>query len=212
MSEETRHLLAHLQTRLRAAAGRITVARLAHRALLTGGLLAALLLVLIGIEALFWIPVTWRSLCFWLLITAAVVLTAVLVARPLLRLAGLLPRPSDRLVAEQVSARHPELEDRLVNLLDLGAGRASAAPAPLLDGAMRMLLAGVQGVPLEDAASFAPARRMGRLATLPAAGLLLFVLAAPSTFQGATGRLLSPGEHFVRPAPFSLAVTPGDTK
>jgi hypothetical protein len=38
--------------------------------------------------------------------------------------------------------------------------------------------------------------------------LLLFLLAAPSTFLNASGRLLAPTAHFQRPAPFRLALSP----
>ena len=211
MSEETRHLLVILRGRLQAAARQITVANLAYSSLLTAGIVAALLLLLVGTEALFWVAVAWRSLFFWLLVLALGGLTIALVARPFLRLLGMLPHPPDRQVAQHVSHRYPELEDRLLNLLDLGEGRASAAPAHLVDGAVRMLHERVNGIPLEDATSFMPVRRMGRIASMPVAGLLLFLIAAPTSFLDASHRLFSPGVFFVRPASFALMVSPGDT-
>ena len=186
------------------------MANLSYSLLLTAGIVATLLLVLVGAEALFWVAVAWRSLFFWLLFLVLGGLTIALVVRPLLRLLGMLPDPPDRQVAQHVSHRYPELEDRLLNLLDLGEGRASAAPAPLVDGAVHMLHERVKGVPLEDATSFAPVRRMGRIASVPVAGLLLFLIAAPTSFLDASHRLFSPGVFFVRPAPFALKVSPGD--
>ena len=57
-----------------------------------------------------------------------------------------------------------------------------------------------------------PAKRAAPLAAVPLMGLLLFGLFAPATFTGALGRLLSPTEVFTPPAPFSLAVSPGDVE
>ena len=210
MSDESRALLAHLKDRLQRTARRMTVAHLAYGLLLTTGLCCALLLLMVGVEALFWVAVPWRSLLFWVLMLTGCALIATLLARPLLRLAGMLPGPPHRSTAEHISARYPELEDRLVNLLDLGEGRASQAPAPLVDGALKMLHDTVHDMPLEHAASFAPARRMGRLASVPVAGLLVFMAAAPATFMDASQRLFSPGVRFVRPAPFTLGVVPGN--
>jgi hypothetical protein len=59
---------------------------------------------------------------------------------------------------------------------------------------------------------FAQVRRTGRFAGVPLAGLLIFLLAAPSAFLGANERLLSPGTYFERPAPFSLSVKPGSVE
>ena len=211
MSEETQKLLERLRQRLHTAARRIVAAQLAYRTLISIGIVTLTLLVITGLEALFWMPVTWRSLLFWALLAVAAGLFVVLMAAPLLRLGRILPPLPHRHVAERVSSRHPELEDRLMNLLDLGHGRASAAPAPLIDGAVQMLHARVEPVPLEDSTSFAPVRRIGRLASVPVAGLLLFVLATPTHFQAASNRLFSPGEHFARPASFTLTVSPQDT-
>ena len=211
MSEETLHLLARLRGRLRAAANRMTAVQLARNTLLTTGLMATLLLLTVGAEALFWVAVGWRSLLFWVLALTLGGLMAAFVARPLLRLCGILARYPDHHVARKIASRYPMLEDRLVNLLDLAEGRASVAPDPLVDGAVRMLHDQVQQVPLERAASFARVRRMGRMASVPVAGLLMFLLAAPGTFLDASLRLFSPGVSFERPASFTLTVSPGDT-
>jgi len=188
----------------------MTLTTLVHHTLLVFGLIAVLLIAMVGTEALFWVATPWRSLLFWLLVLAAGGLVTVFVIRPLLRLLDILPQPPDREVAQHISTRYPDLEDRLVNLLDIGEGRASEAPAPMVDGAVQMLHSRVQALPLEQAASFSAARRTGRLASIPVAGLLIFLLAAPGTFLGASQRLFSPGVLFERPAPFVLTVTPGD--
>ena len=210
MSDETRHLIDRLRDRLQAAARRTSTRDLAYGLLLTAGVVCALFVILVAIEARFWVPVSGRNFLFWLLVLCGTGLVIALVARPLLRLVGLLPPSPDAEIARQVSDRFPVLEDRLVNLLDLATGRASAAPSAFVDEAVNNLHDRIQDVPLETATSFDPVRRVGRLASIPAVGLLVFFIAAPGSFLGASARLLSPGVFFARPAPFVLSVTPGD--
>ncbi|NBC15751.1 MAG: hypothetical protein GVY18_00370, partial [Bacteroidetes bacterium] len=211
MSEQTQHLVERLRQRLHATVRRITLADLAYGAVLTVGILIALWLVAAAVEAGFWLEVTPRSALFWTLLVVAVGLTGLFLVRPLLQLLGVLSPPSEETVARRIGARYPEVEDRLVNLLDLVDGRRSDAPSPMLDGAVRMLGEPLQDVPFEQVERFERARRASRLATLPLVGLFVALLVAPGPFLDATQRLLSPGEHFQRPAPFQLTIEPGDT-
>jgi hypothetical protein len=210
MSEQTQHLVERLRQRLRVTVRRITLADLAYGAVLTGGILLALWLIAAVVEAGFWLEVTPRSVLFWTLLIVAAGLSGVFLLRPLLQLGGILSPPSEAVVARRIGARYPDIDDRLVNLLDLVEGRRSEAPSPMLDGAVRMLGEPLQDVPFEHVERFERARRASRLASLPLVGLLVALLVAPGPFLDATQRLLSPGEHFQRPAPFQLSIAPGD--
>ncbi|MDX1545810.1 MAG: DUF4175 family protein, partial [Rhodothermales bacterium] len=210
MSEQTRSLVEVIRQRLHAVTRRITLAELLFGLVLTLGIVAALWLVLAAVEAGFWLGVGPRRLALAAFGVVALGLLGYFLVLPALRLAGVLRGPSEAAVARRIGTRYPEVSDRLVNLLDLVDGRSSEAPAPLLDGAVRMLGEQVRGVPFEQVETFDRAKRASRLASVPLVGLLLFLLAAPSVFLGASGRLLAPGEHFQRPAPFSLSVEPGD--
>ena len=209
MSEQTLSLLQSIRARLQATIRRITLAELTFGLVLTIGVLAAVWLVSAAVEAGFWLEKTPRAFVFWTMVVAAVALFGYFLLLPALRLAGALRGPSEELVAQRIGTRYPEVSDRLVNLLQLSEGRRSDAPDPLVDGAVRMLGEQVRQVPFEHVEDFRRARRASRLAAVPVAGLLVFLLAAPGTFLGASMRLLTPGTHYQRPAPFQLVVEPG---
>ena len=212
MSEQTAHLVQALRRRVRSTIRRIGLAELTFGLVLTLGILAALWLLSVAVEAGFWLDTEPRTVLFWGIVLVAAGLLIYFLLVPLLRLAGLLRGPSEDEVARRIGARYPEVSDRLLNLLHLSQGRGSQAPNAMVDGAVRMLGERVEPVPFERVEDFHRARRVGRLASLPLIGLLLFLLAAPTTFLDASRRLLSPGASFERPAAFTLQIEPGDAE
>ncbi|ARA92449.1 hypothetical protein AWN76_004210 [Rhodothermaceae bacterium RA] len=212
MSEHTLSLLAAIRDRLRATIRRITLAELACGLLLTLGILAGVLCAAVAVEAGFWLDPTPRTVLYYAVLGLAGGLLVYFGVIPLLRLLGVLPGPGEQAVARRIGQRYPEVADRLVNLLDLAEGRRSEAPPELVDRAVRMLGEQVQSVPFEQVEDFQRVRRVGRLASLPVVGLLVFMLVTPGRFFDAAGRLFSPGTAFERPAPFRLLVEPGSVE
>ncbi|MEM1125632.1 MAG: DUF4175 family protein [Bacteroidota bacterium] len=211
MSEQTASLLQILRARLQATTRRMTLADLLVGALVVLGGLGALLLVVIAVEAGLWLDVTPRTVLFWGLTALTVGALGYWVLIPALKLLGVLPGVTEEVAARRIGRTYPEVSDRLVNLLQLAEGRRTEAPDALLDGAVRMLGESVREVPFERVENFDRAKRVGRLASLPLVGLLVFVVAAPQVFLGAAQRVFTPGVTFERPAPFSLSVEPGST-
>jgi len=213
MSEETRSLVERLRQRLHRTVRRLTLGRLCFGLVLTLGAAAALWLTVAAVEAGLWMQPGPRTALVAVVGAAVLGLFAAYVARPLLRLAGFLEQPSDEEAARRVGRHFPErVADRFVNLLQLAGGHGSnsdGSPA-LADHAVTRLGREVDGVDFEAMEDFSRARRASRWAVVPVAGLLLFLLAAPSAFLDASGRLLAPTAHFQRPAPFQLSVTPGE--
>ena len=170
----------------------------------------ALLLGLTLLEAGLWFQPEVRTIVFWVLasLLALSVLGAVL--PPLFRLKGWLPGLSELETAARIGRDIPEIDDRLVNVLQLADGAGSMGSGLLVDRAVRHIGDDLKNVELESVADYGPARRAGRLAAVPFAALGLMMLISPSTFLDATKRILSPGEFFERPAPFKIRVEPGD--
>ncbi len=189
---------------------RTTLAGVLLALLLAVAVVAALWALAAGVEAAVWLPSGGRLALLGLVLAAGLGVLAWVGGRALLRGLGVLPGLSDELLARRVGQATPQVEDRLVNLLQLSAGRASAAPAPLVASAVARLEHDLQGVPIEHVERFDAPRRALRYAWVPVALLAVFWLAAPSTFSSASTRLLAPTEVFLRPAPFALAVTPGN--
>ena len=209
MSEKTVRLVARLRTRLQDTTRRMTWAELAFGAAVAVGIVAAVWFVATLLEASLWLGTAARTALAAAVGSVGIGVAAAMLARPLGRLLGLLPGPSDEAVARKVGKHHPHVADRLVNLLQLAEGQRSHAPAPFIDQAVQQLAADLDGVSFDKVEDFGRARRAARLASLPLAAVLAFLLIAPSTFLNASERLLAPGTAFDRPAPFQLAVQPG---
>ncbi len=209
MHKKSSELLKRIRGRLHATARRMTLADFLFGCVLTTGAIAGLWLVATLIEAVWRLDVAPRTALFRIVGLASLGLLAWFLMRPLLKMSGLLRNRPLNTIACEIGRRTPRIGDRLVNLLDLSEGRHSDTPQPLLDQAVHMLGAEIDSVPFETVADFSRAKRTTRFATIPVLLLLGFLAAAPGTFIDASARLLSPGTHFDRPAPFQLYVTPG---
>lgn len=212
MSEQTVRLVARLRRRLQRTTRRMTWAELAFGTAVAVGTVASVWLLATLLEATLWLGTTSRTALAATIGTVAVGVGAALVARPLAKLIGLISRPSEETVARKVGRHHPHVADRLVNLLQLAEGKRSHAPAPLVDQAVQDLAKDLDEVSFGEVEDFGRARRALRLASLPLAGVVAFLLIAPSTFFGASERLLAPNTEFTRPAPFDLSVAPGSVQ
>lgn len=212
MSDETARLVARLRARLRTTTRRLTWAELAWGSAVAVGTLAALWLLTAALEATLWLSPPPRTALLGLTAAAALGVAGTFLFRPLGRLIGLLDGPSDKDVARTVGATHPGVADRLVNLLQLADGARSHAPAPYVDRAVKHLAQQVEEVAFEEIADFTPARTAAQWASLPLLAVAVFLVAAPSTFLGASERLLAPQTTFERPAPFTLSVSPGSAQ
>ena len=212
MSEQTARLVDRLRTRLRRTTRRMTWAELAFGAAVAVGVVAAVWFLATLLEASLWLGTTARTALAAAVGTVAVGVGAAMVARPIGRLLGVVSGPSEEEVAREVGRHYPRVADRLVNLLQLAEGRRSHAPAPFVDEAVQHLAEDLDEVSFREVEDFGRARQALRLASLPLAAVLAFLLLAPSTFLGASERLLAPGTSFDRPAPFQLSVRPGSVR
>lgn len=212
MHEKPSELLKRIRGRLHATARRMTLADFLFGCVLTTGVIAGLWLVATLVEAGWRLDVAPRTALFRIVGLASLGLLAWYLIRPLLKIAGLLRDRGPEATAREIGRRIPRIGDRLVNLLDLSEGRHSDTPQPLLDQAVHMLGTDVESVPFETVADFSRAKRAIRFAAVPVLLLLSLLAAAPGTFMGASARLLAPGVHFDRPAPFQLYVTPGSVE
>jgi len=212
MSDHTAQLVDHLRSRLRHALRRVTWAELAFGGAVAVASMAAFWLVAAALEATLWLQPTLRTGLLALGGAVLLGIGGVFVARPLGRLLGLLDGPSDEEIARTVGAHDPVVADRLVNLLQLAEGQRSHAPAPYVDRAVQHLAQQIDDAQFDAVADFDPARTAARWAALPLLAVVAFLVAAPSTFLGASERLLAPQTEFERPAPFKFSVTPGSTR
>ncbi|MEM7789040.1 MAG: DUF4175 family protein, partial [Bacteroidota bacterium] len=200
-----------LRRRLGAARRRLTAAAVARGALVTAAVVGLGFLVAVAAEAGLWLGVELRTALFWLLLGALVVLGVATIVVPLLRGAGVLPGLGERDVVRRTGQDFEGVDDRLATLLDLADRRDTGGAEALHTAALDALGREVADVPFERVRAFGPARRVLPYAAVPAALLVGLFLGAPETMGSAAERLLAPGVYFAPPAPFALAVEPGDT-
>jgi hypothetical protein len=210
MSEKTQRLVEEIRSKIGRLSRRITLADLVYGSIVAAGAISGALLLGTLTEWIFWMPEGVRWVLFVAFLTTALALLAYFVVRPALILIGVSPGIDETEVARRIGRRFPTVRDRLVNLLNLVSGARSPAPEPLVEGAIVQLAMQVRDPDYESVEQFTKAKEVGRFATVPIVGLMAFLLIDPSGFTAAAGRLVAPGVHFVRPAPFQFTVQPGN--
>ncbi|MBT3448096.1 MAG: chromosome partitioning protein ParA [Bacteroidetes Order II. Incertae sedis bacterium] len=212
MSSNSTLLVEFIHRKLKATRLRLLQVSLFSGALLLIGSFSALWFISASLESFFWFAPTVR---WGLLIFAGLGLLIVFsrfVLLPVLINAGLLSGAENETLAKKIGHSFPEVEDRLLNLLQLSEGSHSSSPEPFVDSALQKLGEPLKSVPFEEIVSWKETRKVGLWAISPVLLLLVFLLAAPGSFFSATTRLTSPATEFERPAPFSFAVLPGDAE
>lgn len=198
---------AFLRKRLACTRRRLLTAHLLQGALQAFGLLALLWSLAALLEALLWLPTGLRTGLFGGLVGGSIGLLAWTFGRPLLTLRRL----SDEQLARQIGRHFPEIADRLIDLLQLEAGRRSPAPDALLVRAREQLAQQIAPVPFEQMVSLRPSPRLLSVMLAPLLLTGMLALLAPNALHSALARLLAPGRTFERPLPFTLTITPGTT-
>ena len=172
-------------------------------ATLTG--VAGLAVLALLLEAGLYLPPA-AKLTLWGIGSCGVVVgLAALCVRPLIRRRGL-----DR-AALDVEARHPDLRQRLVGIVQLWPGRASSREgysAELIEAMVEQAGAVAGRLDFEAAVDRGPYRRAVRWLT--AACAALGVLFASDGVRAAAGRLWRASAHFPRPSATQVWVSPGD--
>ncbi len=179
--------------------------------LVTVGVVGAAALVALAAEAGVWLGVELRTALFWTLAGLLAVLLAGGVAVPVLRGLGVLPGLDEDAVIRRAGQDFPGVDDRLATFLDLADGHAVGGDR-LQSAALDALGREVAEVPFERVRAFGPVREVARWAFVPAAVLALAFAVWPSPMSAAATRLMAPGVYFAPPAPFQLAVEPGDAQ
>lgn len=187
-----------------------------NRTALVGGLLltafAAIGLALLGtgLEAIFHLGTLPRTILVALMGTIILVLAGRMVALPLVRLLGFARTATDEELAARVGRTFPDIQDRLLNLLQLGNEDASHYSAPLIQAALERGRGEFASLDFTAAVDPAPMKRWGVRAAVIALVAMAFCLLLPSTAYDASYRLLHFSRSFVPPQPFQFEVEPGN--
>ncbi len=183
--------------------------RLIRGILYASALLLSLFIVLVTAEYFGWFGRGVRTVVFWFFIAAIVVVAAVYVLLPLLRmhrLAGGLSYPD----AARIAGTHfPEIQDKLLNLLQLQemGGKADAATQELLEASIDQKSALLRVVPINKAINLKVNWKYVKYAAIPLLVIVILLAVNPSFITAPTQRIVHHNAVYEKPAPFSFVVT-----
>ncbi|MBT8400419.1 MAG: hypothetical protein KJO98_08085, partial [Rhodothermia bacterium] len=212
MSERTLQIIDATRARLRAAGRRIVKARLLMGLVITIACLAAFWFMAALIEASFWLSPPFRITVMVVGALGLFVVGSAFLVVPLLRLLGVLRSQSTEEIAHRVEEAVPPARDRLVAFLHLAGGKHTSSPREMVEEALHALYEPFRESSFDRVETFGGLRRALKYGAAPLILLAMFILAAPGPFGAATSRLMEPMTAFVRPAPFTLIISPGDVQ
>ena len=182
--------------------------RLIRGLLFAAALLLSLFIVLVTTEYFGWFGTGVRTAVFWLFIVALVAVATVYVVLPLLRmhhLAGGLSYPD----AARIAGSHfPEIQDKLLNLLQLQemGGQADAATQELLQASIDQKSALLRVVPINKAINLKVNWKYVKYAAIPLLIIVVLLAVKPSFITAPTQRIVHHNAVYEKPAPFSFVV------
>ena len=200
-----------LLTRLHVTMRRINLAKLVYGFCLSVLILSVIWLFFSGLEML-WLPIWLRTSLFILFCLTLLGLSTVYIFLPLFKWLGWIKDEGVEAAAKKVGAKFPQINDKLVNLLQLVAGKRSDGNPQFLEHAIQSLSTQLSAYPIEKTADFNPAKKLSKWLLIPTLITGLLLILAPQSFLSATKRLASPGVKFLKPALFHLFTTQGDVK
>lgn len=212
MSEQTRKLIDTIRARLEKTRRNMTRSAVLAGLAIATGVAASLWFMAVALEAGLWMTPFFRSSVLLVVMLGTGIVLFREIAIPIAQFTRLLDGHSEENVARRIGHEFPEIQDRLINLIQLTEGAHSPAPEPLIDGAIRTLGERIQGIPFERIATLDRAHRFSRWSLFPILAVVFFAGFAPDAFSGASARLLSPLSDFQPPVPFVIHVTPGDVE
>lgn len=172
------------------------------------GLLAYVLVVSLG-EYLLFLPV-WVRLSLWVIFLVSLVAAlAGWIVLPLLRMARLGQRIGYDQAARIIGRHFPQIDDRLINMLQLrdqqplDKDSQSLIEAAIEQNARKMMV-----FPIHRAVDFSVNRRLLPYLLPLLLVFLLILFWQPRVFTEASERLLAPTTVFEKPAPFEFLVYP----
>lgn len=167
-------------------------------------LLSSLFIGFVVFEAFLWLSPGVRTALFYTLLASAAGVAGAMIIYPATKYFAIGPSISDEEAARLIGKHFPEVDDKLLNLLQLN-GQSTADDA-LLRAAIEQKTAELQPVPFAAAVNLQPNWRLARWIGVPIGILLLLLAINPAAISDGTLRFLRYNEHFNPPPPFRVKV------
>lgn len=177
---------------------------LVRGALVAGGLLLSLFVVVNLLEYFFYLPTWVRGGLLFGFLGLMVYAFVRWIWQPLAALANLRRLLSDEQAAARVGQLFPQVQDRLLNALQLqGQARDNA----LIAASLEQRAAQLTGLRFEDGIDLRQQTRpLWKYVAVPAAVVALVLLVYPALFVQGTDRILHYRRHYTPPAPFQFVI------
>lgn len=173
-------------------------------------LLSAVLFFILTVsvsEYYLYLPVWLRTTLAILFVGAGALALIFYIILPLIKMAKLGKTLSREQAAVIVGHHFPEIEDKLLNILQLGKGtHQNTESRELIEASINQKASQLSVVPITRAVDLSKNKRyLPFLLPLVLIGLFLFI-AAPNIFRESSERLLQPTREFQKPAPFQFNI------
>ncbi len=157
-------------------------------------------------EYAFWFEKGIRVFLFWGFVFLNVSLFSVFLAQPLLRLAGFRQQLSHRDFALIIGRHFPEINDRILNVLELSKENSSSASIDLIKASIEQKTKEIRFVRFFDALDRRKTIRRIPLLAIPLLAMLVMGFTSPSLLLDPLGRISRYNTEFEKPAPFRFEV------
>ena len=168
-------------------------------------LLLSLFLVMALLEHFGYFGTTVRAILFWCYLLASVCLLVYYVFVPLAKMFRLGKVISYEEAAKIIGRHFPEVQDKLLNLLQLQE-KGDVSSDDLLAAAIAQKTAQLKPVPFQNAVDIKSNRKYLKYLAIPVVVILLLLLVSPSVITGSSHRIAHYNTQFEKPAPFSFVV------
>ena len=108
--------------------------------------------------------------------------------------------------AEIIGTHFPEVQDKLLNVLQLKQGLHNTISKELIEASIEQKTKDLTPVPFQSAVNFATNKRYVPFVLPPLLALIFMLFAAPNIFKESGQRLLSPSKKFIPKAPFTFTL------
>lgn len=129
-----------------------------------------------------------------------------LIIIPLLQMQKLGKVISHEHAAQIIGTHFPEVQDKLLNVLQLKQGLHNTISKELIEASIEQKTKDLTPVHFQSAVNFATNKRYLPFVLPPVLALIFMLFAAPNIFKESGQRLLSPSEKFVPKAPFTFKI------
>ena len=168
-------------------------------------LLLSLFLVMALLEHFGYFGTTVRAILFWCYLLASVCLLVYYVFVPLAKMFRLGKVISYEEAAKIIGRHFPEVQDKLLNLLQLQE-KGDVSSDGLLAAAIAQKTVQLKPVPFQNAVDIKSNRKYLKYLAIPVVVILLLLLVSPSVITGSSHRIAHYNTQFEKPAPFSFVV------